>query len=89
MMAGRLTGTLDGRPVVIEADVRGLTLVAATVRTAWAARSMLDAVLPALRVLKTLGIPLRVSVAGMVTVAVLPRPSLLARIAAPGLARLA
>jgi hypothetical protein len=89
MMAGRLTGTLDGCPVVIEADVRGLTLVAATLRAAWAARSMLDAVLPALRVLKTLGIPLRVSVAGMVTVAVLPRPSLLARIAAPGLARLA
>ncbi|NCX99698.1 MAG: hypothetical protein EBX35_14275 [Planctomycetia bacterium] len=89
MMAGRLTGTLDGRPVVIEADGRGLTLVAATLRTAWATRSLLDAVLPALRVLKTLGVPLRVSVAGIVTVAVLPSPSLLARLAAPGLARLA
>jgi len=33
--AGRLAGSMDGRPVVIEADDAGLLLTAVTFRAAW------------------------------------------------------
>ena len=35
MLAGRLTGTLDGRPVVIDADDGGVVVQVAALRTAW------------------------------------------------------
>jgi hypothetical protein len=88
-LAGRLTGTLDGRPVVIEAGEAGLRLNVSAFRTAWAARRSLVSVLPVLQTLKHFGVPLRLGIAGLVSVEMLPRPSALARIFAPSLSRLA
>jgi hypothetical protein len=85
MMAGRLTGTLDGRPVVIEADDSGLTLTSTTFGTAWRARRSAESLLPMLGVLKRCGVPVRLSIMGVVSVAVLPRPSMLAKLVVPGL----
>ena len=89
IMAGRLTGTLDGRPVVIDANGSGLVVTFTTWWTAWSARRSVGALLPVLGMLKQHRIPLRLSVAGLVTVEVLPRPSGLARILAPRLSCLA
>lgn len=89
ILAGRLTATLDGRPVVIEADESGLVLTAPMLRTAWAARRSVSPLVPVLRVLKQSGVPVRLSVAGLMSVELLPRPSALARIITPALSRLA
>jgi hypothetical protein len=79
---------VDGRPVVIEADDAGLLLTAVTLRAAWSMSRHVDAVVPLLLTLRNAGVPLRVGVAGLVVVNLLPTPSLLARFVAPGLARL-
>jgi hypothetical protein len=89
MLAGRLTGTLDGRPVVIEAGESGILLTVSSFRTAWAARRTVGSLFAVLKMLKRSGVPLRLGVAGLVTVEVLPRPGALARIFAPSLSRLA
>jgi len=89
MMTGRLTGTLDGRPVVIEADNRGLTVVAARLQTLLAGRRLIEPLLPGLRILKSMGVPLRVGLVGLPAATVLPKPSAIAVMAAPVLARLA
>jgi hypothetical protein len=88
MLAGRLTGTLDGRPVVIFADDSGLVVTASTFQTAWAWRCSVRSLLPVLGMLKQGGIPVRLAVAGMVSVEVLPRPSGLLRVLVPGLSGL-
>lgn len=85
IVAGRLTGTLDGRPVVIEAGESGLLVSFSALRTAWTARKMLPSVLPALRCLRDLNVPLRLRVAGLVSVELIPNPSVLAKFIAPGL----
>ena len=89
IVAGRLTGTVDGRPVVIDADDSGLVVTAVTLRTAWASSRSVGSLLPVLGILKRHGIPLRLSIAGLVTLEVLPRPSALARIFVPRLSCLA
>jgi len=88
MLAGRLTGTLDGRPVVIEAGESGLLVRCAVFRTAWAARRQAGTLLPVLQTLKRFAVPLRLRVAGIVTVDLLPRPSRVATWISPALARL-
>lgn len=88
IVAGRLTGTLDGRPVVIDADESGFVVSFAMIRTAWAARRSVAALLPALAVAKSHGVPVRLNVAGLVSLGVLPVPSTLVRIIAPRLASL-
>jgi hypothetical protein len=50
MVAGRLAGSVDGRPVVIDADESGFVVSFAMIRTAWAARRSVAALLPALAV---------------------------------------
>ena len=85
IVAGRLTGTVGGCPVVIDADDSGVVVTATTVRTAWASRRSVGSLLPVLAMLKRHGVPLRLNIAGFVTVELLPRPSTLARIAAPRL----
>ena len=88
ILAGRLTGTVDGRPVVIDADESGFVVSFAMIRTAWAARRSVAALLPALAVAKSHGVPVRLNVAGLVSLEVLPVPSTLVRIIAPRLASL-
>ena len=89
ILAGRLTGTLDGRPVVIDADASGLTVSFAMLRTAWTARRSAASLLPVLGIVKRHGVPVRLKVAGLVSLEVLPVPSTLLRMIAPGLATLA
>ena len=88
ILAGRLTGSLDGRPVVIEADESGLLLNVPAFRTAWTARRTVRSLLGVLQTLKRYNVPLRLRVAGLVTVELLPRPSTLATIVVPVLGEL-
>jgi hypothetical protein len=89
MVAGRLTGSLDGRPVVIEADTDGLMLTLVTVRSLWRLSKFARSLLPVLRLLKHHRIPVRLAVAGIVSLGVLPQPAALVRFFAPDLRRLA
>lgn len=89
IMAGRLAGSVDGRPVVIDADESGFTVSFAMLRTAWKAWRTVAALLPVLAVAKRLGVPVRLNVAGLVSLEVLPVPSTLLRILTPRLASLA
>ena len=89
ILAGRLTGTLDGRPVVIDADDSGLTVSFAMLRTAWTAWRSAAFLLPVLGIAKSHNVPVRLNVAGLMSLEVLPAPSPLLRMIAPGLATLA
>ena len=82
MVAGRLTGTLDGLPVSITASERGILLAVGgpwglfpLLRSAGSSR-------PVLGLLAAAGIPLEVRMAG-VTIPVLPRPHWLVRLLVP------
>lgn len=89
MLAGRLTGTLAGRPAVIDADGSGVVVALAGLGSLWGLRGCAGSLVPALRCLKHGGVPVRVRIAGFVSVDVLPRPSVVARMFAPGLMHLA
>jgi len=86
ILAGRLAGTLDGRPVVIGADNAGVTLDLANLRSVWTLQNYGSVVLPLLQLLKALQIPLTMRVAGAVSVPLLPKAGLLVRLFAPALA---
>ena len=88
ILAGRLTGTLDGRPVVIEADDSGLLVSMSSLKTAWAARRTIGPLLPLLKTLKLLRIPLALRLAGVFSVALLPNTSTVAKLISPPLSRL-
>ena len=88
ILAGRLAGSVDGHPVVIDADDAGLLVTAVTFRTAWSMRILAETLFPLLITLRNAGVPLRLDVAGLVVVNLLPTPSLLARVIAPGLVRI-
>ena len=88
ILAGRLEGTLDGRPVVIEAGESGLLVSTSAFRTAWAARRTVGPLVPLLQALKRFKVPLKIRIVGIVSVELLPNPSTLARLLAPALARL-
>ena len=88
ILAGRLTGTLDGRPVVIEAGESGLLLSMSAVQSAWAARRTVSSLLPVLQTLKRVQVPLRLRIAGIVSVELLPNTSTLAKLFSPMLSRL-
>ena len=85
ILAGRLTGTLDGRPVVISADDAGVTLDLSTLRSAWTLRNYGSAALPFLQSLKAAHIPLTLRLAGSVSVPLLPKAGWLVRLFAPEL----
>lgn len=87
-LAGRLTGSLDGRPVVIDADDSGLLVTIPAFQTAWTARRMLGSLMPLLQTLKLSRVPLRLRVAGIISVELLPYTSVVAKLLAPGLNRL-
>lgn len=89
ILAGRLAGTLNGRPVVIDADESGLAVAIASFGAAWASSRSMRSLLPVLGGLKRHGIPVRVTIAGLVSLDVLPKPSTLARFFVPGLSHLA
>lgn len=88
ILTGRLSGTLNGRPVVIDADDSGIMLSTAMFPTAWNLRSYAGSFLPALQVLKRYGVPVRLKVAGIFSVEVLPRPNALVTMVVPIFARL-
>ena len=85
ILAGRLTGTLDGRPVVISADDAGLTLDLSSLRSAWTLRKYVGVGLPLLQLLKAAHIPLTLRLAGGVPVPVLPKAGWLVRLFAPAM----
>jgi hypothetical protein len=85
ILAGRLAGTLDGRPVVISADEAGVFLDVSTLYSGWQLRKYSSSVLPVLGWLNAWHVPLTVRVAG-VSVPVLPKAGLLVRFFAPSLA---
>jgi hypothetical protein len=86
ILAGRLTGTVDGRSVVISADDAGVTLDLSSFRSAWTLRNYGSAALPFLQLLKVSHIPLTLRVAGALSVPLLPKAGLLVRLFAPALA---
>ena len=85
ILAGRLTGTLDGRPVVISADDAGVTLDLSSLRSAWTLRNYGSVALPFLQLLKASHIPLTLRLAGAVSVPVLPQAGWLVRLFAPAM----
>ena len=85
ILAGRLTGTFDGRPVVISADDAGLVLDVSTLYSGWRLRRYSNAALPLLKALNAVHIPLTIRVAG-VSVPLLPKSGLLVRLFAPSIA---
>ena len=85
ILAGRLTGTFDGRPVVINADDAGVTLDVSTLRLAWTLRKYGSVVLPFLQLLRASHTPLTLRLPGSVSVAVLPKAGWLVRLFAPAL----
>jgi hypothetical protein len=86
ILAGRLAGTFDGRPVVISADEAGVFLDVSTLYSGWQLRKYSSSVLPVLGWLNYFHVPLTVRVAGVVSVPVLPKAGLLVRFFAPSLA---
>ncbi|MBM4006471.1 MAG: hypothetical protein FJ292_02735 [Planctomycetes bacterium] len=92
-LAGRLAGTLDGRPVSLEANDDGVTLSLASLSTAWSLRGMtgrvpLGAPLRLLRFLKANEIRVMVAVGSLARIEILPRPHRLARLLVPALGEL-
>ena len=85
ILAGRLTGTCDGRPVVISADDAGVVLDVSTLYSGWRLRKYSNAVLPLLKGLNEVHIPLTIRVAG-VSVPLLPKSGMLVRLFAPSIA---
>ena len=85
ILAGRLTGSLDGRPVVISAEDGQVTVDMSTLRSAWTLRKYGNAALPLLQVLKASSIPLTLRLAGSVSVPVLPKAGWFVRLFAPAL----
>jgi hypothetical protein len=85
ILAGRLTGTFDGRPVVISADDAGVVLDVSTLYSGWRLRRYSNAALPLLKALNEVHIPLTIRVAG-VSVPLLPKSGLLVRLFAPSIA---
>ena len=88
IVAGRLTGSLDGRPVVIEAADSGVVFIASQLKTAWALRRSAGSLMPVLGMLQQCGIPVRLSLAGLVALELSPRPNPLVRMMTPGISRL-
>lgn len=88
ILAGRLTGTLAGRPVVIQADDSGLVLSVAAFRTAWTAWRTVEPLLPILQTLRRCNVPLRVHVAGLFSFELLPKASGVLKLLVPALHRL-
>lgn len=85
IVAGRLTGTLNGRPVVIEADDRGLLIRLSSIRSAWVVRRTAQACDWLWEWLARSRIGVRLSIAGLMTVEIAPSPSGLVRLFLSGL----
>lgn len=58
ILAGRLVGTFDGRPVVISADESGLSLDVSSLYSGWQLRNYSSSVFPVLEWLNASHIPL-------------------------------
>jgi hypothetical protein len=73
---------------VIDADERGVMVSFASVATAWAARRSATALVPVLAVAQRCTVPVRLNMAGLVSLEVLPTPSRVVRMLVPRLADL-
>lgn len=85
IMAGRLAGTLDGRPVVIDADDAGITLRLGSLGAAWSAWKGARSSRGVFALLRRSNVAVRVTIARSVTLELLPRPSAVARMVLPWL----
>ncbi len=88
MMTGRLTGSLSGRPVVVDTDESGLVLTLAAVRSLWTLSTIAGSLTPVLGLLRYNGISIRIRIGRLVTVGVQSQPSALARFFVPRLKHL-
>lgn len=86
-VTGRLAGTLDGRPVEVQAAGHDIRVSVANLRAAWLLRRSVFGMMPVLRVAQAAGLGLRLSVASRTTVEVLPEPSFVLRLLVPALAK--
>ncbi len=85
MLAGRLDGSVDGRPITLTTEGATATLALDSLSSAWRARRSLAAVGPLLRRAHELfGIQTRARVPGLGTIHVAPRRGLLGRLMARG-----
>jgi len=89
MLTGRLSATVDGRPVEFAAAGSGLTLEIPSLSTAWSLRraAVHPGMRTALMMLASCGLSLRVRVAGLVSLEIAPNPGPLARILLGGSGR--
>jgi hypothetical protein len=85
ILAGRLTATVDGCPVSIDAGEFGVRLVTPALRTAWRIRRASPALQPLLLVLHHHRVGVRVEVGRWFSLEVLPRPAALLRWVMPSL----
>ncbi|MEM8864782.1 MAG: hypothetical protein AAGF31_04475 [Planctomycetota bacterium] len=85
-MVGRLQGEALGQPVVIEGVGAGLQVTIASLRSAWKMRrSASPALQPLLRLFQVFGLGVRVQVASLPAIEILPQPSALLAVVAPSL----
>ena len=85
ILVGRLEGTVDGQPVSIVADERGVVVEFSRLLSAWKMRRFAGAGTSALHALRRHGIGVRARLGWLGMVELLPQPSLLARIVSPSL----
>ena len=84
ILAGRLDGTVNGRPITLLADGGDLTLMCGSMRTLFGMRRMWGTVAQPLgRILAGTNIRLMVQVGWLGRVELLPNPSLLFRLVLP------
>jgi hypothetical protein len=91
ILAGRLTGTLDGRPVVISAAEQTISVYLSGLRSAWGlrkqARGLLGTIRPGLQFLADSGLRLECQIGAWPMVELLPAPGLFTSLLIPGLPR--
>lgn len=85
-MTGRLTGTVLGRPVQIDAEGRELLLGVSSLRSAWRLRRSASAnMVPILRRLRDHGFRLRIGIGDRFSLELFPKAHFALRILAPEL----
>jgi len=88
ILAGRLTSTLNGRPVVISAEEGNVSIFVAGFRSAWSIWKIRRAFTPMFRALHGSGIRIDLRVGSvMPSLELLPRPHFLVGLLAPELNR--
>lgn len=79
IVEGRLDGTLDGRPVTITADEKGICLTVDSVGSAWRLRRQLPSFGGVFAELQRGQVPVRLRIGTLGELPVLPRPNWIPR----------